>query len=82
MAVVKQLDGTLDEFAREHESLGVLACAALDSDLDGAARQLVSLRRGLADGSLTPSQAFTRLAALDKELPPEVRTDVFSGLAG
>lgn len=80
MAVASE-DGALEEFAAQHETLGVLACSALDKDLDAVAAQVVELRSRIRDGSVSPGEAFEAVARLDKLLPDEVRSDVFGGLA-
>lgn len=80
MAVVSE-DAGLEEFAAKHETLGVLACSALDKPMDEVAERIVGLRRQMSDGGMSSADAFVAVAELDKMLPDDVRADVFFGLA-
>jgi len=83
MAVVKEADGGLDAFAKEHEELGVLACCALgDAGLREYARRLVELQARVAAGELTPPQAFLQIVEMQKLLPSGVRDDMVARSRG
>ena len=78
MAVVKEKDGELDDFAKRHEQMGVLACCALDNDgVRAYAERLADLQVRAVSGELTSPQAFAALLEIDqKYLPKGVQEDL------